>query len=103
MHKSDDYNLLVPWLGDGLLISHGKKWFRRRKAITPAFHFKILEQFVDVFNRQTNIFIKILENYGSNSFDIYPHVSHCALDIICGNYLLNFVCFFFAVINLYLF
>lgn len=87
MHKSDDYNLLVPWLGDGLLISHGKKWFRRRKAITPAFHFKILEQFVDVFNRQTNIFIKILEDYGSKTFDIYPHVSHCALDIICGNYI----------------
>lgn len=48
IEKSNDYNLLVDWLGTGLVISGGQKWHLRRKIITPAFHFKILEQFVEV-------------------------------------------------------
>ena len=39
--KSVDYELLVPWLGRGLLISTGKKWSIRRKLLTRSFHFKV--------------------------------------------------------------
>lgn len=31
--KSVDYDYLQPWLGTGLLTSHGKKWHSRRKVI----------------------------------------------------------------------
>lgn len=31
--KSRDYDFLHPWLGTGLLTSHGKKWHSRRKVI----------------------------------------------------------------------
>lgn len=30
--KSQDYDYLQPWLGTGLLTSHGKKWHSRRKV-----------------------------------------------------------------------
>lgn len=54
--------------------------------ITPAFHFSILEQFVDVFNSQSDTLVKLLqrEALGKPSFDIYQYVTACALDIICG-------------------
>ena len=76
---------MKPWLAEGLLISKGRKWFQRRKVITPTFHFKILEQFVEVFDRQSNTFVKILQKKAENgqTFDIFPLVTLCALDVIC--------------------
>lgn len=63
----------------------GKKWFARRKAITPTFHFKILEQFVDIFDKQSFIFAEVLaKNKATDPVDIYPLVTLAALDVICG-------------------
>lgn len=43
------YDILKPLMGDGLLTSNGKKWQRRRRILTPTFHFNILQQFLAVF------------------------------------------------------
>ena len=52
--------------------------------LTPAFHFRILEDFLDVMNKQSSIMCNILEPLaGGKVFDIFPLVTHCALDIIC--------------------
>lgn len=82
--KGDDYELLKSWLGDGLLNSTGKKWHQRRKIITPAFHFQILEKFVEIMDEQGKVFIKKLEKYDQKSVDIFPLVNLYALDVICG-------------------
>lgn len=53
--------------------------------ITPTFHFKILEEFIDVFNSKGKIMIeKLQKEVGNKSFDVFPYVTLCALDIICG-------------------
>ncbi|XP_021706624.1 cytochrome P450 4d1 isoform X1 [Aedes aegypti] len=83
--KSGEYGYLSNWLGDGLLLSKRNKWHARRKAITPAFHFKILEQFVDVFDRNASELVDVLGKHADSGevFDIFPHVLLYALDVIC--------------------
>ena len=57
--KQDDlYRFLKPWLGDGLLVSQGKKWFRNRRLLTPAFHYEILKPYVDVYNSCLKIMLE---------------------------------------------
>ncbi|KAK7071941.1 Cytochrome P450 4V2, partial [Halocaridina rubra] len=81
--KSRDYTFLHPWLGTGLLTSTGNKWFSRRKLLTPAFHFKILEDFVDVIHNQSNKMIsKFQVKADGKPFNVYPYVTLCTLDII---------------------
>lgn len=83
--KSTVYGFIEVWLGQGLLISSGEKWFHRRKIITPTFHFKILEGFADVFNREADVLIEQLRKYAGSGeeFDIYEPISLYALDSIC--------------------
>ncbi|XP_069195490.1 cytochrome P450 4C1 [Procambarus clarkii] len=84
LDKSEDYTLLHPWLGKSLLTSAGSHWHARRKLLTPAFHFKILEQFIEVFNRQINKMVhKLLKKADGSPFDISDDITHCVLDIIC--------------------
>ena len=51
------YNLLVPWLGRGLLIAKGKRWNRNRRLLTPAFHFEILKPYMEIYNDATEILL----------------------------------------------
>lgn len=88
--KSDEYDFIAEWLGTGLLISTGQKWFTRRKAITPTFHFKILEQFVEVFDKHSAIFVKNLGKSKGQVVDVFPLITLCALDIISGEIKISF-------------
>lgn len=76
--------MMRPWLGDGLLLSTGSKWHSRRKILTPTYHFKILEQFVPVFDEQSSILVERLAGRADavTSFDIFPEICVTALDTI---------------------
>ncbi|CAH1397983.1 unnamed protein product [Nezara viridula] len=81
--KSWSYNDLVPWLGSGLLISTGKLWQMRRKAITPTFHFKILDEFVPIFYKCSKTLVDcIKDKVGQEPFHLTEYISNCALDAI---------------------
>lgn len=93
--KSREYDFLKRWLNDGLLVSTNKKWFDRRKAITPTFHFKILDQFVEVFEQQGNPFVaKLKELSVKDTVDVFPLATLYALDVICGEFFLSVITFF---------
>lgn len=82
--KSIDYNFMHQWLGTGLLNSTGKKWQSRRKIITPAFHFNILEEFIQIFNGQTAVMLDKVKEFAvtGEEINIYKYTTLCALDVI---------------------
>lgn len=85
LRKGFLYKFLWPWLGKGLLTSDGQKWFSHRKMITPTFHFKILDTFLEVFQENSEILVKRLEEKADTKeeCDILSLITFAALDIIC--------------------
>lgn len=83
--KSDIYDMLNPWLGQGLLTSTGSRWHKHRKMITPSFHFNILQDFHTVMNENSSKFINHLRKVsaGDNIFDFQDESHYLTLDVIC--------------------
>ena len=84
MSVGGTYSLLRPWLGDGLLLSSGQKWFRNRKLLTPAFHFDVLKPYMAIYNNAADSLIRkwAKEGAGGSSVEIYKSVSLCTLDVM---------------------
>jgi cytochrome P450 family 4 len=116
--KGREYDFIQAWLATGLLTStgihrrkfklpsmneqisyfylhwvsrniEGSKWHKRRKMLTPTFHFKILEEFIHVFNEQSAVLVEKLNEKVGHEFDIFPFITRCTLDVICGKYSLS--------------
>ncbi|XP_029171172.1 cytochrome P450 4C1-like [Nylanderia fulva] len=84
LEKGFIYKLIHSWLRTGLLTSTGAKWQGRRKILTPAFHFNILKQFVDIFIEEGNRMTKFLNDMdGSIVKDLVSFISEHTLNAIC--------------------
>ncbi|EGI65082.1 Cytochrome P450 4C1 [Acromyrmex echinatior] len=85
--KGDFYDMLKPWLGNGLLTSTDEQWFHDRKLIGPTFHFNILDQFAGIMFEKAEILTKCLqkeiEKEPGKAVNIFPFIINAALDIIC--------------------
>ena len=82
--SKDIYAPLIPWLGEGLLISEGDKWFRNRRLLTPAFHYEILKGHVPVYNSCVSV---LLDKWSKSalqgeSVKLFDTLSLMSLDII---------------------
>lgn len=83
LRKAINYSYLEPWLGQGLINSEGPIWQKHRKMITPSFHFKILEGFLEIMNSKLEIFSEVLEKkVGTGYFDLEPFIANYSLDVI---------------------
>lgn len=87
LDKAFLYDLFNSWLGTGLLTSPKRKWRARRKLLTPAFHFKLLDDFVPVMVEHSRTFANRLrtlsQQHQQAPLDVVPLVSCCTLDVIC--------------------
>uniref|UniRef100_A0A667YCD1 aromatase n=1 Tax=Myripristis murdjan TaxID=586833 RepID=A0A667YCD1_9TELE len=78
------YRFFTPWIGDGLLVSSGQKWFRNRRLLTPGFHYDILKPYVKLMSDSAKTMLDKWESYAqtSESFELFEHVSLMTLDSI---------------------
>ena len=78
------YAYLIPWLGDGLLVSENKKWFRNRRLLTPAFHYEILKGYTPVVNSCLEVFVDKWTAAAKDGVSVctFKDVSKLSLDII---------------------
>jgi cytochrome P450 family 4 subfamily V len=83
--KSFNYMFFWPWLGTGLLTSTGLKWKKRRRQITPSFHFSILNGFATIFEDHSKILVDKLKSFSESgeTVEVQEAVSLAKLDVIC--------------------
>lgn len=86
VQKSTTYNIFRSLLGNGLITSPGDEiWKKHRKLLTPAFHFKMLEKFIDTFHSLGDTLIeKMNEHVDKDWFNVYPYINRYAIDSLCG-------------------
>ncbi|XP_029805465.1 cytochrome P450 4B1 isoform X2 [Suricata suricatta] len=79
---ADVYDFFLQWIGKGLLVLQGPKWYEHRKLLTPGFHYDVLKPYVAVFNNSTHAMLDKWEEKArqNKSFDIFCDVGHMALD-----------------------
>uniref|UniRef100_A0A8C8RAZ3 Cytochrome P450 4B1-like n=1 Tax=Pelusios castaneus TaxID=367368 RepID=A0A8C8RAZ3_9SAUR len=79
---ADFYRFFIPWIGEGLVVSHGPKWFQHRRLLTPAFHNDILKSYVPLMVDSTKVMLDKWEKLTTKnkSLDIFEHVGLMALD-----------------------
>ncbi|KAH3851054.1 cytochrome P450 4F6-like [Dreissena polymorpha] len=73
------YALMRPWIGDGLLLSSGKKWDRTRRLLTPAFHVDILKNYVSTFGTCSRVLVEKWRK-STKAEEIFHHISLLTLD-----------------------
>lgn len=113
IEKPGEYDIFTPFIGKGIPVATGEfqvtlrlvglsyhsmfvftdeRWKKNRRLLNPAFHFQILNPFVDAINNKgincIEKFEEALENHKGGEMDVFPIIiSRSTLDIICGNYL----------------
>ncbi|XP_059148816.1 cytochrome P450 4A25-like [Physella acuta] len=78
------YNLIRPWVGDGLLTSSGEKWARNRRLLTPAFHFEILKNYIELKNRSADLLLLKFQQAAEKAqpFKVFVNITMFTLDVI---------------------
>lgn len=62
LKKSGEYEMMRPFIGDGLVTSSGYLWQSHRKAIQPAFSMNSLRKYVKIFDHKTKSMVDELKS-----------------------------------------
>uniref|UniRef100_A0A131Z278 Cytochrome p450 4v2 n=1 Tax=Rhipicephalus appendiculatus TaxID=34631 RepID=A0A131Z278_RHIAP len=82
LNKAFLYEMMKPWIGNGILMIEKGKWRSRRKVLTPAFHFRVLDDYAPIMNRRAREMITRLNTMGTDFFDVVPVVRFAAFGIL---------------------
>ncbi|CAK1549433.1 unnamed protein product [Leptosia nina] len=81
--KREPYTFLKPWLCEGLLVSNGLKWHKRRKMLTQAFHFNILKKYARTFTEHAEAFLGMVQAEVGEKTDLMALITSTTLQIMC--------------------
>ncbi|XP_075038133.1 cytochrome P450 4B1-like [Mixophyes fleayi] len=78
------YVFLTPWIGKGLLVLSGQKWFQHRKLLTPAFHYDVLKPYITLMSDCANTMLDKWEKLvpDKKPVELFHFVSRMTLDTI---------------------
>ncbi|XP_077306432.1 cytochrome P450 4B1-like [Lithobates pipiens] len=78
------YYFITPWIGKGLLVLSGQKWFQHRRLLTPAFHYDVLKPYVRLMSDCVNVMLDKWEHIipDKKTVELFHHVSLMTLDSI---------------------
>lgn len=82
-YKDPVYRFLEKFIGRGLITGSGPKHRTHRRVIMPMLNGKVLDAYVEYFDRRSRYSADRLEELAdTEEFDIYPYMEHCTIDII---------------------
>ncbi|KAM9797938.1 cytochrome P450 4A10-like [Neosynchiropus ocellatus] len=78
------YSFIQPWIGEGLLVSNGQRWFRHRRLLNPGFHYDVLKPYVKLMSNSAMTMLDKWESYARSGerLELFEHVSLMTLDSI---------------------
>ncbi|XP_017776452.1 PREDICTED: cytochrome P450 4C1-like [Nicrophorus vespilloides] len=82
LEKDDLYRFSRSLAGKGLFSLEVDAWKVHRKLITPTFHPRILDSFVNVFVEQSNVLVEILQGKVHEMFNIGEHLTAATLEMV---------------------
>ncbi|KAM9324684.1 cytochrome P450 4B1-like [Gastrophryne carolinensis] len=81
--NSFGYYFITPWIGKGLLVLSGQKWFQHRRLLTPGFHYDVLKPYVKLTSNCVNVMLDKWEHLIKDKpVELFHHVSLMTLDTI---------------------
>lgn len=82
LNKAFLYGMMKPWIGNGILMIEKGKWRSRRKILTPAFHFRVLDDYAPIMNHRARQMVSRLDAMGTDFFDVLPIIRLAAFGIL---------------------
>ncbi|XP_075543489.1 cytochrome P450 4V2-like isoform X2 [Dermacentor variabilis] len=86
LRKPVVYNFLASWLGHhNILTAVGDSWRFKRRLMTPAFHFKVLEDYISSFNYNGKLLVervdRLTAKHPGEPIPAFRLSQNCALDV----------------------
>jgi hypothetical protein len=78
--------LLDNFLGKGLITRQVDKWRIHRRILQPAFHYHVLEKFVETFSECADRLVNKLLEKNEEDINITVFVNNTVYDILIGMY-----------------
>ncbi|CAG9138061.1 unnamed protein product [Plutella xylostella] len=84
LSKSYMYDFSLNWVGRGLFNTTASRWKQQRKLLNPAFSQKVIDGYLDLFNRNAENLVEALSTKcGTGGFDVVPVLTDMTLENIC--------------------